>query len=186
MDYVASWVHLTAMAVHHRNPRSAVWNNMFAAAHLKISAVSHLAATFFCIIVTSCRLYVNVRQLSYVLWRCMMGVFMIHRLYTLFFFYAESSTAHLYVVGMLRFVSFDINQQSLSTPFYSALGVYFCLYGPFNCVSFHKFSRQFSAFSSFSSGLISTLFVLSTIYLFLKVCLMVSDIPAQGNCGRRK
>ena len=47
--------------------------------------------------------------------------------------------------------------------------VCFCLYGPFNCISFHKFSRQLSAFSLCSSGLISALFVLSTIYLFMKV-----------------
>ena len=33
--------------------------------------------------------------------------------------------------------------------------IYFCLYGPFNCISFLKSSRQFSAFSLFSSGLIS-------------------------------
>ena len=26
--------------------------------------------------------------------------------------------------------------------------IFFCLYGPFNCISFHKFSRQLSAFSS--------------------------------------
>ena len=46
--------------------------------------------------------------------------------------------------------------------------VYFCLYGPFNCISFHK-SRQLSAFSLCSSGFISALLVLSTIYLFRKV-----------------
>ena len=33
-----------------------------------------------------------------------------------------------------------------------------CLYGPFNCISFHKFSRQLPAFSLYSSGLISALF----------------------------
>ena len=78
--------------------------------------------------------------------------------------------AHLPVVGMLGFLSFDTNQPSLPTPFYSALGVYFCLYGPFNCISFHKFSRQLSV-SSFSSGLISALSVFSTVYLFMKVSL---------------
>ena len=31
--------------------------------------------------------------------------------------------------------------------------VYFCLYGAFNCISFHKFSRQLSIFSLCSSGL---------------------------------
>ena len=47
--------------------------------------------------------------------------------------------------------------------------VSFCLYGPFHCISFHKFSRQLSAFSLCSSGLISAVLVLSTIYLFMKV-----------------
>ena len=31
--------------------------------------------------------------------------------------------------------------------------VCFCLYGPLNCISFHKLSRQLSAFSLCSSGL---------------------------------
>ena len=47
--------------------------------------------------------------------------------------------------------------------------VCFCDYGPFNCTSFHKFSRQLSAFSLCSPGLISALLVLSTKYLFMKV-----------------
>ena len=49
--------------------------------------------------------------------------------------------------------------------------VCFCLYGPFNYISFHKFSWQLSAFSLCSSGLISALLVLSTIYLIMKVSL---------------
>ena len=44
--------------------------------------------------------------------------------------------------------------------------VYFCLYGPFNCISFHKFSQQLSTFSLCSSGLSSALLVLSTVHLF--------------------
>ena len=51
--------------------------------------------------------------------------------------------------------------ESLPIPFYSALGVSFCLYGPFNCISFHKFCRQLSAFSLCSSGLIFALLGLS-------------------------
>ena len=47
--------------------------------------------------------------------------------------------------------------------------VYFCFYGPFNCISFHKFSWQLSAFSFCSPGLISALLALSTIHLFMKV-----------------
>ena len=46
----------------------------------------------------------------------------------------------------------------------SVLVSIFCIYGPFNCLSFHKFSRQLSVFSLCSSGLISALLVLSTIY----------------------
>ena len=46
--------------------------------------------------------------------------------------------------------------------------VYFCLYGPLNCISFHNFSRQLSVFSLCFSGLISALLVLSTIYISLR------------------
>ena len=48
----------------------------------------------------------------------------------------------------------DINQPSLPAPLYSVLGVCFCLYGPFNCISFYAFSKQFSAFSLYSSDLL--------------------------------
>ena len=66
---------------------------------------------------------------------------------------------------------FDINQPSLPTPFLFLSWVYFCVYGPFNCISSHKFYRQLSAFSLCSSGLPSALSVLSTIYLSVKVSL---------------
>ena len=49
--------------------------------------------------------------------------------------------------------------------------VFFCLYGPFNCISYHKFSWQLSAFSLCSSSLNSVLLVLSAVYLFMKVSL---------------
>ena len=52
--------------------------------------------------------------------------------------------------------------------------VSFSLYGPFNCVSFHQFSRQLSAFSLCSCGLITASLVFSALYLFLKVSLNVS------------
>ena len=55
--------------------------------------------------------------------------------------------------------------------------VYFCLCGPFNCISFHNFSRQLSAFSFCSSGLISALLVLSTMHHFMKVCFSPDIIP---------
>ena len=55
--------------------------------------------------------------------------------------------------------------------------VHFCLYGPFNCISFHKFSRQLSAlllgFSRFYA-----LLVLSTIYLFMKVSFSPDKTPS--------
>ena len=57
---------------------------------------------------------------------------------------------------------FDINQPCLPTPFYSVL-VCSSVYGHFNCISFHKFSRWLSGFSLCSSGLNSALLVLSTI-----------------------
>ena len=57
--------------------------------------------------------------------------------------------------------------------------VCFCLCGPFNCISFHKFSRKLSTFSLCSSSLISALLVFSTIYLFMKVSLS-SDIILCG------
>ena len=56
--------------------------------------------------------------------------------------------------------------------------VYFCLYGSFNCISFHKFSRQLSVFSLCSCGLSSALLVLSTIYLFMKVSFSPDIIPS--------
>ena len=61
--------------------------------------------------------------------------------------------------------------QHTSYTLYSVLVSCFCLYGPFNCISFHKFSRQLSAFSLRSSGLSSALLVLSNTYFFTKVSL---------------
>ena len=46
--------------------------------------------------------------------------------------------------------------------------VFFCLYGPFNCISFYKFCRRISAFSLCSSGLISAFLTLSPISLSIK------------------
>ena len=48
--------------------------------------------------------------------------------------------------------------------------VYVCLYGPFNSISFHTFSRHLCICSLCSSGLISTILVLSTTYISL--CLL--------------
>ena len=81
---------------------------------------------------------------------------------------------HLQVVGMLQFMS-AIYHPSLPTPVYSVL-VCFCLYGPFNCISFKKFSGQFLFFRSFS--LLSALLVLSTIHLYGKVSFSPNIIPS--------
>ena len=95
------------------------------------------------------------------------------------FFLLLSPLAHLHVVGMLlRFIS-DINQPTLPTLFLFCSSVCFCLYGPFNCISFHKCSWQLYAFSLCSSGLIAAKLVFSTIYLFTKVSLSPDII----HCG---
>ena len=67
----------------------------------------------------------------------------------------------------------------LANPFLFRSCVDFRLYGPFNCISLYKFSRQLYAFSLYSSGLISALLVLSTIYLFMKISL-TPDIILYG------
>ena len=59
----------------------------------------------------------------------------------------------------------------LAHPFSFCSCVYTCSYGPFNCISFHKFSRRMFSFSLCSSCLISVLLVLLTIYLFVKIAL---------------
>ena len=56
--------------------------------------------------------------------------------------------------------------------------VCFCLYGPFNCILFHKFSRQLSVFSLCSCGLSSALLVLSTVFIFVKVSFGPDIIPS--------
>ena len=53
----------------------------------------------------------------------------------------------------------------MPTPFVVCTCVGFCLYGPFNYISLHKFSWQLSVFSLCSSGLISALLLLSTVYI---------------------
>ena len=78
-----------------------------------------------------------------------------------------SPRAHLHVVGMLRLCLWH-KPAELAHSFLFCSYVCFCLYGPSNCISFHKFSRQLSAFSLCSSSLISALLVLSAIYLFTK------------------
>ena len=64
--------------------------------------------------------------------------------------------------------------------------VYFCLYGPLNCISFHKFSRQLSVFWLCYFGLISALLILSTIciYVFMKDSFS-PDIISSGWLGSK-
>ena len=90
-----------------------------------------------------------------------------------------SSRAHLHVLGMLRFMFLTYTNRACPLLFIRSIFVSFCLYCPFTCISFHKFSQQLSAFSLCSSGLISALLVLSTIYLFLEV----SFSPGKILCG---
>ena len=75
-----------------------------------------------------------------------------------------------------------LNELSHSLLFCSC--VCFCLYGPLNRISFQKFSRELSAFSLCSSGLISALLVLPTICLFVKVCFS-PDIILGGWLGSK-
>ena len=56
--------------------------------------------------------------------------------------------------GDVKFSVLDINQASLPTPFILFLCL-FLSYGPFTCISFHKFSRQLSVSSLCSPSLIS-------------------------------
>ena len=65
---------------------------------------------------------------------------------------------------------FDINQPRVPTPFYSVLVSVSVLVG-LSTVFFSKNSLDSSPLSHCSSGLISALLVLSTIYLFTKVSL---------------
>ena len=75
---------------------------------------------------------------------------------------------HLHVVGCCS-LSFWLKPTKLAHTLSSCSCVCFCLYGPFSCITFHKFLWQLSAFSLYSFGLIPTLLVLSSTYLFMKV-----------------
>ena len=94
-----------------------------------------------------------------------------------------SPWAHLHMVGMLQFMS-DINELSLYTPFYSVLVSVSVFMALLNFISFLEFSRQLSVFSFSSSGLISALLVLSTIYLSMKVSFS-PDIFHSGCLGSK-
>ena len=72
----------------------------------------------------------------------------------------------------------DINHPRVLIAFLFCSCVCFCLFGPFNFILFNEFSRQLSVFPLCSSGLISALLVLSTIYLFMKVSLSPDILPS--------
>ena len=99
-----------------------------------------------------------------------------------FSFCSSSPQVHLHVVRMLRFMS-DVNQPSLPTPFYYVL-VSISVYGSINCTLFHEFSRQLSDFWLCSSCLIFVLFVLSSIYHFVRVS-FIADIIHSGWLGSK-
>ena len=63
----------------------------------------------------------------------------------------------------------------LATPFYSVL---VSVYGPFNRISFRKFSLQLCAFWLCCSSLNTALLFLSTICLFMKVSSSLDIIPS--------
>ena len=76
----------------------------------------------------------------------------------------KSPRAHLHVVRMLRFTFWTETNRARPLFFFLLLFCScFCLCGPFNCISFHKLSRQLSAFSLSSSGRTPALLALSTI-----------------------
>ena len=79
-----------------------------------------------------------------------------------------SPRAHLHVVGILRLMFLTQTNRVCPLLFILFLCLFVSLW-PFRLISFHKFSRQLSAFSLCSSGLMSALLVLSAIYLFIKV-----------------
>ena len=54
----------------------------------------------------------------------------------------------------------------------------FCLYGPFNCISFHHFSWQLSVFSLCSSGLISLPYWSFQLHISVKVSFGPDIIPS--------
>ena len=91
---------------------------------------------------------------------------------------SSSLRTHLPVVGMYVTVFVWHNPTELARSFLCCSCVYFCLYGPFNCILFHKFSWRLCAFQLCSSGLISALLVLSTFYHFMKVSFSPDIIPS--------
>ena len=110
---------------------------------------------------------------------CLSTPLLVSFVFILILDYSESPRADLHVVGMLRFMFLTWTNRAGPLLFI----LFFCLFlssWPFNCISFHKFSRQLSAFSLYSSGLISALLVLSTMCLFFR---KVSRSPDIILCG---
>ena len=78
-----------------------------------------------------------------------------------------SPRAHLHVVGMLRLMPWH-KPTELAHSFLIRSCVCFSLYGPVNCISVHKFSRQLSVFSLCFSGLIALLYWSFQLYVSLR------------------
>ena len=79
-------------------------------------------------------------------------------------------------------ISWSIHSASVCWCVCAITGKLELIYGLFNYISFHKFSQQLSIFSLCSSGLNTSLLILSTIYLFTKVSLS-TDIILYGWLG---
>ena len=73
----------------------------------------------------------------------------------------------------------DINQPNLPTPFFSVL-VSISVFMALSTVFYSITSHDNCVFSLCSSGLISVLLALSTIYLFMKVSFHLPDIIPSG------
>ena len=56
--------------------------------------------------------------------------------YYYYYHYHKYPRAHVHMVGMFRF-----SVTELAHSFLFSSCIYFCLYSPLNCISFHKFSR---------------------------------------------
>ena len=80
--------------------------------------------------------------------------------------------------GMFWFVPLTWSNWAGPLLFIPPLCLFFCLYGPFNCISFHQFCLPLFVFSLCSSCLFSVLLVLSAIYLFVKVSFSPDIIPS--------
>ena len=85
------------------------------------------------------------------------------------------------MVGMLWLMPLTLVTE-LAHSFLLCSFVCFCFYGPLNSISIHKFSRQLSIFSFCSSGCISVILALSTIFLHTSLSLYIYISLYQSIC----